>query len=260
MDNKSKFDIEVLKKHKVLLVLDKEETYIQNEIKKSYLRLGLVKRNIKEATSLNEMDLSDFSHIYISEKLIDHTRIQEFLNMNKKLFVVEGENSSYKKLKGHVFELEALVFSRDIQNKTSNENKTSDVFIKNRTILTVDDNPINLDLMESILKKMGARVLRASDGLAALSVYKESISSKKPIDMIFMDQNMPNMNGTEATSAIQAYEKEEQIPATAIIGLCGSKNDTLQEQFEEAGMLDCLCKPVCLDTIKKTLIKYINVA
>jgi len=258
IDNSSELDLKDLKMHKPILLLDKSDEYIRDEIKRSYLRLGMNKTNLTQVKNLKGTDLNNFTHLYVSASLIEFEKIQDFLSKDKQVFIISGNDSEYKKLQGQVYELEGLLFTHNSKMINSRGDDLNPEIINNKIILTVDDNPINLDLMESILKKMGAIVLKASDGQDAVNIYKASVLSKEPIDMIFMDQNMPNMNGTQAATAIKAFEKEKNIPSTTIIGLCGTQTDAQRVEFEEAGMLDCLCKPVCVDMIKKTVEKYIE--
>jgi len=257
-DTSTELDLDDLKAHKPLLLLQKRDKYIADEIKRAYLRLGMNKTNLTQVKDLKGVDLDTYTHLYVSAELIDLEKIQNFLAKDKQVFVSSADDADYKKLKGQVYELEGLLFTHSEKMLASNAKHISNEIINNKIILTVDDNPINLDLMESILKKMGAVVLKANDGEDAVNIYKASVLSKEPIDMIFMDQNMPRMNGTQAASAIKAFEKEKNIPSTRIIGLCGTQTDEQRLQFKEAGMLDCLCKPVCVDKIKQTVEKYIE--
>jgi len=258
IDPSYQLDVKELKKHKPLLLFTKADEDIRDLIKRSYLRLGMDKTDLRQVKDLNEIELKDYTHLYVSSKLVEHKKVQGFLDDAKEVFIIPDKKHRYKDLNGKAFELEGALFAQNLKTVTSDISPVSEEIINNKTILTVDDNPINLDLMESILKQMGAVVLKANDGQDAIDIYKASILSKEPIDMIFMDQNMPNMNGIQAATAIKAFEKKQNIPSTTIIGLCGTQTDEQILAFEEAGMLDCLCKPVCIDTIKKTVVKYIE--
>jgi len=260
IDKDSELNIKKLQEHKPLLLLRNEESHIKDEIKRAYLRLGLDKTSILHVQNLKDVDVNEYSHIYTSETLLNDKKIQKFLDLDKQVLITQAQNTDYKKLKGKVRQMEGVVFAYRSKNIESILDKNDDKIINDRTILTVDDNPINLDLMTSILKKMGAKVITANDGADALKVYKKSVSSDQVIDLIFMDQNMPNMNGTEAATAIKAYEKEKNIRPTTIIGLCGSQSDLEKDKFEEVGMLDCLCKPVCIDKIRETVTRFLEVS
>jgi CheY-like chemotaxis protein len=71
-----------------------------------------------------------------------------------------------------------------------------------RRVLVVEDNPVNLRLVETILKKAGHAAFAAPTGLEALSAL-----DRERFDIVLMDVQMPEMNGIETTEAIRARER-----------------------------------------------------
>jgi signal transduction histidine kinase len=71
-----------------------------------------------------------------------------------------------------------------------------------RRVLIVEDNPVNLRLVETVLKKAGHSVLAARTGIEALSALE-----RDRFDIVLMDVQMPEMNGIETTEAIRARER-----------------------------------------------------
>ncbi len=256
VDDRSALNLDKIKQHKVLIVCSKEHQFILKGIKKSYLRAGLAKTELLHVESLESVDLSEFNYLYISDELLDENSVKSFVEDKKCLFIIDSNKKININLHDAMYFFEGALFMHEVLKVSSSLGIVLDEKLQNRTILTVDDNPINLDLMESVLKKMGTSVLKARDGQEALALYKETLESKEKIDMIFMDQNMPGMSGCEVTAAIKAYEKEKEIDSCTIIGLCGTNSTRLIEQFEEVGVLECLFKPVCIETIKETINKY----
>ncbi|MFP3748021.1 response regulator, partial [Achromobacter sp. SIMBA_011] len=83
----------------------------------------------------------------------------------------------------------------------------------------------------------------AENGVQALQLWQQ-----KAFDLLITDYHMPQMNGVELALAIRREEHEQQRPRTLIIGLTA---DAQQEEIERcinAGMRDCLIKPVSLAT------------
>ncbi len=75
--------------------------------------------------------------------------------------------------------------------------------------LIVEDNPINRKMLQHTLKNIGIESDSAENGLIGFDMAK-----KERYDVIFMDIQMPVMNGIEATKAIIEYEKSNSIPHT----------------------------------------------
>jgi two-component system, NarL family, sensor histidine kinase BarA len=104
-------------------------------------------------------------------------------------------------------------------------------------IMTVDDNPANLQLIGELLKDLRCRVTRANSGSEALSLCEQ-----QKFDLIFMDIQMPIMDGLETTRRLRALEKTAR--RTPIIALTA---DTVSERKAElllAGLDDYLSKPI----------------
>jgi two-component system sensor histidine kinase BarA len=107
----------------------------------------------------------------------------------------------------------------------------------NVSVLLVDDNPANLQLASELLRGLNTQVVQASNGKQAIEAC-----SNQEFDIIFMDIQMPGMDGMETTRHIRAMEQGKR--RTPIIALTAH---TITEQKSElllAGMDDCISKPV----------------
>ena len=109
--------------------------------------------------------------------------------------------------------------------------------------LLVEDNKTNQIFMEAIFEMMNITFDIANDGLESINIFKQN-----KYDVILMDENMPNMNGIEATKKILQYEKENSLVHTPIIALTANALKGDRERFLEAGMDEYISKP--LDTNK----------
>ena len=103
-------------------------------------------------------------------------------------------------------------------------------------ILVVDDNLVNRDVAGEILKKCGCKVHLASNGLEA--VYKATSNN---YDIIFMDIQMPEMDGIEANKQIKNLNLKKQ-PMVVAMTAYSLKED--EERFLAAGLDDYLAKPI----------------
>ncbi len=73
-----------------------------------------------------------------------------------------------------------------------------------KSILVVDDVQINYLLVKALLKQTGAKVIWADDGFKAIDI----VNSKRKIDLVLMDYNMPGMDGSTTTKIIKRKKKD----------------------------------------------------
>ncbi|WP_029332028.1 PAS domain-containing hybrid sensor histidine kinase/response regulator [Gillisia marina] len=119
-------------------------------------------------------------------------------------------------------------------------------------ILIAEDNPVNMFLAKTIIKKALPNVilLEANDGEEAVNMFKS-----EEIDLIFMDVQMPILSGFEATQEIRGLEAEGQrIP---IIALTARTVKGEKERCQEFGMDDYVTKPVVFNTISDVIKKFL---
>ncbi|MDF7659406.1 two-component system sensor histidine kinase RcsC [Erwiniaceae bacterium L1_54_6] len=113
-------------------------------------------------------------------------------------------------------------------------------------ILIVDDHPINRMLLSEQLSTLGYQVKTAQDGVDALNVI-----SRTHIDIVLSDVNMPNMDGYRLTQRLRQLGH-----AFPVIGVTANALAEEKQRCMEAGMDNCLSKPVTLDVLKTTLAQY----
>lgn len=122
----------------------------------------------------------------------------------------------------------------------------SDEKHQNLTILVADDLSMNLTMMVMMLEKIGYTTDTAVNGRDALE--KQLMHG---YDLIFMDWEMPEMDGVEATRLIR--EQSESARKPWIIALTANASSTHKEKCIQAGMNDYLSKPVGIDQIKQKI-------
>jgi hypothetical protein len=122
----------------------------------------------------------------------------------------------------------------------------------NVKVLAVDDHPINRMFIDKLLRKMGIRNIEfAENGLDAILMLKVN-----KYDMVFMDCQMPEMDGYTATRHIRKNEdKDSHIP---IIAMTANAMVGDREKCLAAGMDDYISKPVKADKLRKILEKWTN--
>jgi CheY-like chemotaxis protein len=121
-------------------------------------------------------------------------------------------------------------------------------------LLLVDDNPINLKILTTLVKKLSHTYETASNGLEAVQLYKASLIHNHQFDFVFMDISMPVMNGFEATREIRRFEREEKVEGPArIAALTGLGSEMSRQEAFASGTNLFLTKPVKLGEIKRLL-------
>lgn len=120
-------------------------------------------------------------------------------------------------------------------------------------VLLVEDNATNQLLMGAILKKMQIQYDLAKDGLEAVTAFEEH-----NYDLILMDENMPNMSGSQATQKIRELEMESNLGHTPIVALTANAMKGDRERFIQAGMDDYLSKPLQIPELNRVIQEYLS--
>ena len=149
-----------------------------------------------------------------------------------------------------LYELYSLLCSLSSGSMTRKEEKLHAPVIEKiadaATIMIVEDDPINMLLISEVLRKMGFDIIKASDGKQALEI----LPKHDPV-LIFMDVNMPEMDGFATTRLIrQLPEPHCSIP---VIALTADAMAGDREKCLEAGMTDYVTKPFRIEEIEAVL-------
>ncbi|MEO7426501.1 MAG: response regulator, partial [Fibrobacteria bacterium] len=118
-------------------------------------------------------------------------------------------------------------------------------------VLVVDDHPVNLTVASAMLKRMGCTVETVLDGSSALLA-----TSERPYDLVFMDCQMPVMDGYETTRKFRARESEGQH--TPIIALTAHATAGVKEHCLAEGMDDYVSKPFTYGEIGLMVRKWVK--
>ena len=116
-----------------------------------------------------------------------------------------------------------------------------------RSALVVEDIPVNLLVAKGILETRGWKVDSAVDGLEALEAH-----AGKRFDIIFMDCQMPKMDGFEATAEIRKREAAG-VPRTPIVALTATAGESFRQRCLDAGMDEFISKPFTRKQLAKVL-------
>lgn len=115
-------------------------------------------------------------------------------------------------------------------------------------ILVVDDHPANRLLVSQQLAFLGHHCITANDGEEGFRAWRA-----EHFDLVMVDCNMPVMNGYELSQAIRKVEADEQLDACTVLGFTANAQPEEKQRCLQAGMNDCLFKPVSLTTLNQCL-------
>ncbi len=140
------------------------------------------------------------------------------------------------------------IYNSDIFEKPSLKNQLET--LRDSSILLVEDNSTNQEIIIGLLQGSGIIIDIANNGVEALSIFEKK---SKDYELILMDLQMPLMDGYEATKHIRKLDKE--IP---IIALTANAMKEDIERTGAVGMNEHLNKPIDIERLYETLLKYIS--
>jgi CheY-like chemotaxis protein len=200
-------------------------------------------RKIREELLLSEQEqpIIIFHSSSEDERIINGCKKYGIRSMLVKPITIQQLCNGLMKLTGKNKELTATSEQREIK-KTAFAGK----------ILIVEDNDINLILARTIVQDLlpQAKILEAENGEEAVRIFQ----TEQP-DLVFMDIQMPVMNGYEAAVSIRK-KTGSKVP---IIALTAGTVKGEEEKCMQAGMNDYISKPVVQETIQKSLLKWLPV-
>ncbi len=148
----------------------------------------------------------------------------------------------------------ALRSSQDSQVDASPKRAPAKKPSKRLRVLVTDDTEINRELVLELLLKRGHSVLSAADGAEALEAVRRA-----HFDVVLMDEEMPRLNGLDATRAIRKMETSTGRHVR-IIGLTGNASYEDERRCLDAGMDSFLSKPVGMEKLYQAVESAAEVA
>lgn len=127
--------------------------------------------------------------------------------------------------------------------------------VKGRVLL-VEDNELNCEIASELIQNTGAQVETVPDGLEAVDRVIDSPDGH--YDLVFMDMQMPRMNGIEAVKAIRHALARQKRPCPPIVAMTANAFNEDRERALAAGMDGFLTKPIDIDELEDVLGKHLQ--
>jgi signal transduction histidine kinase/CheY-like chemotaxis protein/CHASE3 domain sensor protein len=123
--------------------------------------------------------------------------------------------------------------------------RTDFSFLKDKSVLIVDDEPFNRTLLRSMFHGVSLTLLEATNGLEALEQLKNN-----DVDLILLDVRMPEMNGHELREKMTEMETLDQIP---VVGLTATLDYEKRKRMLDSGWAEVLTKPVNPEELRRII-------
>ena len=128
--------------------------------------------------------------------------------------------------------------------------------ISGLNLLLVEDNELNAEIATVQLEEFGMNVERAVDGKNAVEIFRNH--PEGTFDVILMDIMMPEMNGYEAVKVIRAMNDRPDGKNIPIIAMTAKSFAEDVQASLDAGMNAHLSKPIVIDEVIKTILRYVD--
>jgi len=199
---------------KYTILLKSHNIVSSHNILRYMSRMGIADSDISIVNTHNEIP-KETTHLICFQSTVDKVLIKLSLKKGIKLLVVEEqlfsliskENSDYNVISKDAYYADTLYDC--IRNSSR---------IK---VLVVDDDRINIELIKAVLEDDFYHVDVAYNGETALSLLQNSVQTEDPFNLVYLDENMPGLSGTQTIQEFRAYEKKytsEPIIAVSISG------------------------------------------
>jgi len=240
------------------------EQYLLSFKGQSVVRFGHMAECMQRAVEMDALfvfgdTLSVDQLLALSEHYRDHcslilvsklSRHHEVSTMAADFFQLLYEPITYSKVEKLM--VKVLEEGKSGQPSTVEETSTKkDHPFENIKALVVEDNPINQKMIYHTLKNLGIESDMAENGEVGYAMRKRG-----GYDIIFMDIQMPVMNGIEATQAILAYEQRHGVAHVPIVAVTANALKGDRERFLDAGMDEYISKPIDLNRLIEVLKKF----
>ena len=240
---------------------------LEKEKKRNFYRMNLDKREIEES---NNPMLKVTPMNLLNSKVVNMHKLEEITEF-------EIEQSPFKAMKLHTTKIPIRArhsISTDVSPIISpiqgqfppqtTRARGLEIIAKFSSLcysaLVVDDMPVNRLVLKGLLQKRKFKVDEASNGKQAVQLCKNKILNSvlnKPYDIIFMDIEMPIMNGLQATQKLTTIFKKYSFGRVPIIAVTAHETQLIKAQAFESGVAEFALKPMKNQLLQYYLKKYL---
>lgn len=148
--------------------------------------------------------------------------------------------------------LERKTVLKDVSKIQNSICESSNIF-EHMNVLVAEDNPVNQQVIAHMLDAFKIKYKIVDNGLMALN----EVITNRTYNLLFLDCQMPEMDGYTAAEKIRQFEKEKGISPIRIVALTAHAFDEEKQKCFASGMNDFLSKPMTLETFKQAIVRNI---
>jgi CheY-like chemotaxis protein len=177
-----------------------------------------------ERVSISHDFTPSCSHLICFQNKLSYEIYNEVKKQNITLLIIEDEMFSLSK--NEIYQHEKIVSLNSYYGEMLH---TTTYSKKKKRILIVDENKVNILLLTSILELEYVSIETAIDSHIALEKLYRAHRDNNTFDIIFIDQHMPQLLGSEVIERYRAYEKAQDIPSIYTISITGESRLSIEE-------------------------------
>ncbi len=226
------------------ILLDHQNVFSGKNISRYLQQMGIVKEKISPVKAIKNLPEKITHLICYQDQLNDEViafaqkkKIEMMVVEEQFLSLLESEsNDHYSVISQYGYY--ANILHTFISNKVATK------------VLVADDDQINVQLLRAILEEEFCHVDAASDGEAALEMLKAAIKEEEPYSLLYLDQYMPKLTGTEMIEKFRVFEKKKETNPIFAVSITG---DGVTEEQKSKDFNTYVGKPFNRKAIRETL-------
>ncbi len=205
---------------------------------------------IETAKAIRALSLESYPHLIMVTAYEREDMLKDAKAAGLEDILIKPVNASV------LFDTTMRILGKDVSEKTNgHRHSIEDVMedlasIEGATILIVEDNVVNQEVAMGLLGNFGFNVDIANHGQEAVEMVK-----KNHYDIVFMDMQMPVMDGVTATIEIRKDSRFTHLPIVAMTANAMTQD---KEKCAQAGMNDHVAKPIDPDELFRVLLKWVK--
>jgi len=202
-------------KSKILILTDESDNYHVEDIKERLVDFGIDEKSITVSNQFSD----EITHLFCFQHKIAPEVIDKAKELDIRYILVEEKLFSLSQ--------DSVYASHPIMSINTYYGSKIYALIYSGTkmkVLLADDNKINIVLLKAMLETEYCTIDASLDGLETLDKLKQAKENKDPYNIIFLDDNMPNLSGSELLATYREIEKSDNFKPLFAVSITGDPN------------------------------------